>query len=53
MNEKTPQAAPEDLRARAVALLEEALDLLDGLELSAAAARLDYVIAEVRGADLP
>jgi len=40
--------APDELRARALDLLQQALAILDELGLSAPAARLDYVIAEVR-----
>ena len=43
--------ADEDKRAEAIALMEAALALLDQLGLTTPAARLDFVLAEVRESD--
>jgi hypothetical protein len=51
MTDKIPPTSNDDLRAQAIALLEEALGLLDQLGLSAPAARLDHVLCDVRDAD--
>lgn len=53
MTDNTPPVSDEDVRAQAIALLEKALELLDRLGLTAPAARLDYVLAEVRDEDQP
>lgn len=48
-NESLPPAL---LRQQALALLNDAIDILDGLDLTTAAARLSLVIDEVNAAEL-
>lgn len=48
MTNSRPLEANDEIRKRVLAQLEEALKLLDQLDMGVAAARLDHVIDEVR-----
>jgi hypothetical protein len=52
MPDDLPHETSADSRQRALSLLNEAIRILDDLKLTSAAARLSFVIDEVKDAEL-